>query len=139
MSGIAIPVWQSLAGGALIGGAAALLLLANGRVAGISGIADRVLTGALGEQGWHVAFIVGLVLPGLVLGTGPVALAGSPQVLAIAGLLVGYGTRVANGCTSGHGVCGIANLSLRSLVATLTFIVFALITVWTQHLLGNTP
>jgi uncharacterized membrane protein YedE/YeeE len=139
MSGVVIPVWQSLAGGALIGGAAALLLLANGRVAGISGITDRVLTGMVGEQAWHVAFIVGLVLPALLIGTGPVALSGSPQVLAIAGLLVGYGTRVASGCTSGHGVCGIANLSLRSMVATLTFIAVAVITVWVQHVLLSTP
>jgi uncharacterized membrane protein YedE/YeeE len=135
MSAIGLPVWQSVAGGALIGGAASLLWLGNGRIAGISGITDRVLNGALGEQGWHVAFMVGLVLPALVVGTGPALLPGSPPVLAIAGLLVGYGTRVAAGCTSGHGVCGISNLSGRSLVATLTSILVAALTVSVRNLL----
>jgi uncharacterized membrane protein YedE/YeeE len=134
-----IPVWQSLAGGALIGLAAAVLLLGNGRIAGISGITDRVLTGSVGAQAWHVAFIVGLVLPALLIGATPNALPGSPQVVAIAGLLVGYGSRVAAGCTSGHGVCGISNLSPRSLVATLTFVTVAVATVWARHLLVNSP
>ena len=139
MSAAVIPVWESVAGGALIGLAVALLLLGNGRIAGISGITDRLLTGSAGEQGWHVAFLVGLVLPALLIGAAPAALPGPPQVLAIAGLLVGYGTRVASGCTSGHGVGGIANLSPRSLVATLTFITVAVVTVWARHQWVNAP
>jgi uncharacterized membrane protein YedE/YeeE len=138
MSGIGIPVWQSLAGGALIGSAASLLWLANGRMANISGITDRVLNGALGEQGWHIAFMVGLVLPALAVGTGPAVLPGSPQILAIAGLLVGYGTRVASGSTSGHGVSGISGPAVRPVVATLTFVLVAAITVSMRHLLVST-
>jgi uncharacterized membrane protein YedE/YeeE len=139
MSAVVIPVWHSVAGGALIGLGAAVLLLGNGRIAGISGIADRVLTGSVGIQAWHVAFMVGLVLPALLTGAAPAALPGSPQALAIAGLMVGYGTRAASGCTSGHGVCGIANLSPRSLVATLTFVGFAVATVWVRHMLVDFP
>lgn len=124
-----IPVWQSLAGGALIGAGAAVLLLFDGQVAGISGIVDRVLHGALGEQAWRVAFLMGLLLPATILGTGPVSWQASPGMLSIAGVLVGFGTRVGSGCTSGHGVCGAANLSPRSVVATLTFIAVAVVTV----------
>ncbi len=139
MSGLVIPVWQSIAGGALIGAGVAVLLLGNGRIAGISGITNRVLTGSVGVQAWRAAFILGLVLPALLIGTAPATLSGSPQVIAIAGLLVGYGTRVASGCTSGHGVCGIANLSPRSLVATPTFIAVAVATVWVRNLLVASP
>ena len=139
MNGIVIPVWQSVAGGALIGLAAALLVLGNGRIAGISGITDRVLIGSTGEEAWPVAFLLGLVLPALLIGAAPATLPGPPQIIAIAGLLVGYGTRIASGCTSGHGVCGIATLSPRSLVATLTFITAAVITVWVRHQLVDVP
>jgi uncharacterized protein len=139
MNEAAIPLWHSLAGGALIGLAAAVLLLGNGRIAGISGITGRILTGSVGEQAWHVAFVAGLVLPALLIGGTPAALSGTPQVLAIAGMLVGYGTRIASGCTSGHGVAGVANLSVRSLVATLTFIVVAVVTVAARQLLAGSP
>ena len=133
MGGAVIPVWQSLAGGALIGAGVAVLLLFDGQVAGISGIVDRVLHGALGEQAWRIAFLVGLLLPAAILGTGPVSWQASPWVLAVAGALVGFGTRVGAGCTSGHGVCGVANLSPRSLVATITFIAVAVVTVTLVH------
>lgn len=129
MDGLAIPVWQSLVGGALIGAGAAVLLLFDAQVAGISGILDRILHGALGEQAWRAAFLVGLLLPAAILGTGLVSWQASPGVLALAGVLVGFGTRVGSGCTSGHGVCGAANLSPRSAVATVTFIAVAVVTV----------
>jgi hypothetical protein len=129
MGGAAIPVWHSLAGGALIGAGAAVLLLFDGQVAGISGILDRALHGVLGEQAWRVAFLAGLLLPAVILGTGPVSWQASPGVLGLAGALVGFGTRVGSGCTSGHGVCGAANLSPRSIVATVTFIAVAIVTV----------
>ncbi|MFD1624724.1 YeeE/YedE family protein [Azospirillum griseum] len=129
----------ALAGGALIGAAAAGMILINGRITGISGI----LRGALqpGGMGWRVAFIAGLLLAGLVARWSgvptPEALSGlSPLWLLAAGLLVGAGTRIGSGCTSGHGVCGLANLSPRSLAATLTFIAVAAATVFvTRHLL----
>ncbi len=124
-----IPLWRSIAGGALIGAAAAALILLNGRIAGVSGILDSAVRGQGGEQGWRVAFLAGLILPALVVGTGPVDWAGGPVRLALAGLLVGIGTRLGSGCTSGHGVCGIANLSLRSLAATSTFVAIAMATV----------
>jgi uncharacterized protein len=132
---LTIPLWCSLAGGALIGAGAAVLIVANGRVAGISGILDRTLHGALGPGNWRLAFLVGLLIPGVILGSGnPVFLSG-PWTLAASGLLVGFGTRVGAGCTSGHGVCGMANLSPRSLLATLTFIGVAMLTVYgVKHL-----
>ncbi len=129
MSTALIPVWQSLAGGALIGAGAGLLRLLNGRIAGISGVLDRVVHGTAGEQAWRIAFLAGLVLPATILGTGPVDWQAPTAVLGVAGVLVGFGTRLGSGCTSGHGVCGIANLSPRSLVATGTFIAVAAVTV----------
>jgi uncharacterized membrane protein YedE/YeeE len=126
-------IWSSLAGGALIGAAAATLLLANGRIAGVSGIVDRVLYGTVGEHGWRLAFLVGLVVPALLTSPSHVVLSASPEILAISGLLVGYGTRTAGGCTSGHGVCGLANRSVRSLAATLVFTCVAIATVAARH------
>jgi uncharacterized protein len=129
MSPDIIPIRHSLAGGALIGTGAAVLLLLGGQVAGISGILDRVLHRAFGKQAWRIAFLAGLLLPAAVLGAGPIRWQAPPAVLALAGAFVGFGTRVGSGCTSGHGVCGIANLSPRSLVATGTFIAVAVLTV----------
>ena len=117
--------WSALAGGALIGLSAGLLMLANGRVAGISGIIGGLFGPAANERLWRVAFLVGLL-------AGPVAamalgvqrtprIDASWPVLIAAGLLVGFGTRLGGGCTSGHGVCGMARLSPRSMVATGTF------------------
>jgi uncharacterized membrane protein YedE/YeeE len=132
--------WSSLAGGALVGLAAALLLLASGRVAGITGILAGVFAGDRPIESWRLSFLAGLVLaPVLVafIGGGPVGggPAASPFVLVLAGLLVGVGTRVGGGCTSGHGVCGLARFSPRSLVATLVFLwVGALVASLSRHL-----
>ncbi len=117
----------SLVGGALIGLSASLLLLFHGRVAGISGIVAGVLRPKQGEVAWRLLFVLGLVVGGVVMfALRPAAFAmtitRSPLALIAAGLLVGFGTRLGSGCTSGHGVCGISRLSARSLVATLTFI-----------------
>lgn len=132
----------ALAGGILIGLAATLFLFLNGRIAGISGILGGLLAPARGDIGWRLAFLGGLVAAPLVYGLFhalPVAEvdAGTPALLA-AGLLVGLGTRYGSGCTSGHGVCGISRGSIRSLVATLTFMVAGFLTVFVQrHLIGG--
>jgi uncharacterized protein len=128
-----IPIGRSLAGGVLIGAGAGVLILLDGKIAGISGIFERVLHRAFGEQYWRLAFLAGLLLPALVLGTGAIDWQASPWLLAVAGSLVGFGTRLGSGCTSGHGVCGIANISPRSLVATLTFIAAGAATVGLMH------
>ena len=117
--------WSALAGGALIGLAAALFLLLNGRIAGISGVLGGLLKPRKGDVAWRAAFVLGLVGAPLVYGlfaTLPVPEieAGSAALIA-AGLLVGVGTRYGSGCTSGHGVCGLSRLSPRSLVATACF------------------
>lgn len=132
----------SLLGGAMIGAAATLLLLFNGRLAGVAGIAAGMFSRDRNESLWRVAFIGGLVLGGLVMvrvvptAFGAPVLRGAPLAIA-AGLLVGVGTRMANGCTSGHGVCGIARLSPRSLIATATFMGVAGMTVFAvRHLFG---
>ena len=133
----------SLIGGALIGLSAAALLLMNGKIAGISGISGGLLGAARGDRGWRWAFVAGLVAAGLAASfIAPDALAVSIErstlVVIAAGLLVGLGTRIGNGCTSGHGVCGIGRLSGRSLVATVTFMATGLLTVFvTNHVLGG--
>ncbi|HET7811297.1 MAG TPA: YeeE/YedE family protein [Steroidobacteraceae bacterium] len=121
---------HALAGGLLIGAGAAVLLLLNGRVAGVSGVLANVLEMRAGEQGWRVAFLLGLAVPALIVGNGHPRLPGSLMLALVAGLMVGMGTRLGSGCTSGHGVCGIANLSLRSLTATAVFMFTAVVTVW---------
>ena len=122
----------ALVGGALIGCAAALLLRSHGRIAGISGICGGVLERP--TELWRVAFLVGLALAGLgSVVVAPQAAGESPRTLpivALAGLLVGVGTRLGGGCTSGHGVCGIARRSGRSLVAVMTFMLTGALTVW---------
>jgi len=112
----------SLVGGALIGLSASLMLLVEGRIAGISGIVGGLLTPKPGDMDWRLAFVGGLVLAGLV-GQSWVTAApmGAPWRLIVAGLLVGVGTRLGNGCTSGHGVCGLSRLSPRSLASVLCF------------------
>jgi len=137
MAGQLIPVWRSLSGGALIGAAAGLLMVVSGRVAGISGIVAGSLKANFGKQSWRLMFLLGLVLPALLVGVGPVDWSASPPTLAAAGVLVGFGTRLANGCTSGHGVCGLASLSRRSLAATATFVTVAIVTVAATHLLSH--
>jgi uncharacterized membrane protein YedE/YeeE len=94
-----IPVWRSLASGMLIGSGVAVLLLIEGQVAGISGIVDRTLHGAIGKQAWRLAFLAGLVLPAAIVGTGPIGWQAPPAILALAGVLVGFGTRLGSGMT----------------------------------------
>lgn len=117
--------WSALGGGAVIGMAVALLVLMNGRIAGISGIVGGLLKRQKGDMGWRVAFISGLVVAPLVwqlfTALPAVRIDGSYAVMAIAGLVVGIGTRYGSGCTSGHGVCGLSRLSPRSMIATLVF------------------
>jgi hypothetical protein len=128
------PDWiGGLGGGALIGLAASLLLWLDGRIAGISGILGGI-GDASGDRGWRIAFLGGLVLGagGYALAAGglPQQLQGGPLLMAAAGLLVGFGTRLGSGCTSGHGICGIARLSPRSLAATATFMAAGILTVF---------
>lgn len=117
--------WLSLAGGLLLGLAAALFVLLNGRVLGISSIVGGLLRPVAGDVGWRIAFVLGLLVAPTVwaLFRAPVVprIEASGPLLIVAGLLVGWGTRRGSGCTSGHGVCGLARLSPRSLVATLAF------------------
>lgn len=131
-----------LSGGILIGLAAALLWLLAGRIAGISGIVGALATATSDDRGWRVAFLLGLLTGGIVLGSlVPEAFAATPLSwggLLLAGGLVGVGTTLSNGCTSGHGVCGIARLSPRSLVATGTFMGTAALVVFVvRHVLGG--
>ncbi len=125
--------WSALAGGALIGLAAVLLLKLNGRIAGISGILNGVLTLSQGDRLWRVLFIVGLIAGGFLYqtmtSTTLVTREGfSLAQLIAAGVLVGFGTRLGSGCTSGHGVCGISRLSIRSVIATAVFLAVGMIT-----------
>ncbi len=126
-------------GGLLIGAAAVLLLVAIGRVAGVSGIADGLLARVAGDRAWRVAFVVGLPLGALAYGIGfaepEIRVDATLPVVIAAGLLVGFGTRLGSGCTSGHGVCGIARWSLRSIVATIVFMAAGAATVFVaRHL-----
>ena len=126
---------SGLIGGMLIGLAAALLLLLNGRISGISGIVGGLLAPKSSDAGWRVVFVVGLLLGafGYMLATGgamPVRMQASLPVLVVAGLLVGFGTRFGSGCTSGHGLCGIARLSKRSIIASVVFFGVAMLTVF---------
>ena len=126
--------WTALAGGLLIGLAAAVFVLFNGRIAGISGILGGLLRPHPGDVGWRVAFLAGLmaapVLYGLVAALPQVTVDAGEGTLVAAGLLVGVGTRYGAGCTSGHGVCGISRMSPRSLVATATFMFAGFVTVY---------
>ncbi len=133
--------WSSLAGGVLIGIAAAMFALLNGRVAGISGVLGGLLKPVKGDIGWRVAFVSGLLIAPLLYLL--VADAPRPQIdagyaaLVIAGLLVGVGTRYGSGCTSGHGVCGLSRLSPRSLAATAAFMGAGFFTVYVpRHVFG---
>ncbi|MDX8129240.1 YeeE/YedE thiosulfate transporter family protein [Methylomonas sp. OY6] len=135
-----LTILSALAGGAMIGLAAALLLFTHKHTAGISGIAAGMLPPWNESSVWRGWFLAGLLASGPLYRLSgadiTLDLAASPGLLAIAGLLVGYGTRLGGGCTSGHGVCGIARLSMRSIVATLTFMLTAGVTVFiTRHLL----
>lgn len=131
----------ALGGGVLIGLAIALLLLACGRIAGVSGIVGGLLRPQRGNVVWRAAFVVGIVaaplLYGLFAPLPPGRIEASWPTLVLAGLLVGFGTRLGSGCTSGHGVCGMSRLSRRSILATLTFMSLGFATVYmTRHLLA---
>lgn len=133
----------SLLGGIMIGAAALLLLWLNGKVAGISGIVGTAITDFSPASYWRWLFIVGLLLGGGAglyhfVGVEQIELRTSTPVLMVAGLLVGFGTQLGSGCTSGHGVCGIGRLSPRSITATLVFMAVAIATVFVQrHVLGG--
>ena len=129
--------WASLAGGVLLGVAAAAFILFNGRILGISGIVGGLLGAKPGDAGWRVAFLLGMLVAPLTFGwLAPAGFLPAPRIEAgpaavmAAGLLVGFGTRYGSGCTSGHGVCGLSRLSPRSLVATLAFMVAGFATVF---------
>lgn len=129
---------RAVAGGALIGLSASIVLLAHGRVAGISGIWGGLLRPRPGEVAWRAAFVVGLLAAGLAVSLAwPGAIGATDRswpALAGAGILVGTGTRLGNGCTSGHGVCGLARLSQRSLAAVVTFMAVGMIVATTAGL-----
>jgi uncharacterized membrane protein YedE/YeeE len=133
-------------GGVMIGGAAAMLLIFNGRIVGVSGVLGTALSTERqerGERSWRFAFLGGLLLMGalfawLVPGALAPALPRTPLFIAASGLLVGFGTRLGNGCTSGHGVCGIGRFSPRSMVATATFILAGMVAAFALgHLIGR--
>lgn len=137
--------WSSLAGGLLIGLSASILVAALGRIAGISGIIGALLQRpnwkSVSNWGWRLAFIIGMVTAPLIWQLfAPLPAMQMPSnsaLIIVAGLLVGFGTRLGSGCTSGHGVCGLSRLSLRSLAATLTFIATGAITVFVmRHVIG---
>lgn len=136
----------SLAGGVLIGVAAAIMVVCLGRIAGMSGMVGNLLQRSTWRSpqqwGWRAAFVLGLLLAPLVwqwfAPLPAMRMPSNPALIVVAGLLVGFGTRLGSGCTSGHGVCGLSRLSLRSLAATLVFMLTAAITVWVlRHGLGG--
>ncbi len=129
---------SGLIGGLLIGLATTLMLLLNGRIAGISGIVGGLLTRKGSEVGWRAMFVAGLLLGAFVYmlatgGTLPVRIEASLSIVVVAGLLVGFGTRLGSGCTSGHGVSGLARFSKRSIVATSVFTGAGIVTVYLTH------
>ena len=132
--------WPALAGGVLIGIAAAMFVLLNGRIAGVSGVLGGLLNPARGDVAWRMSFVLGLLIAptayGLFSVGSPLRIDAGDGALVLAGVLVGVGTRYGSGCTSGHGVCGLSRLSLRSLVATLAFMAAGFGTVFvSRHLL----
>lgn len=126
-------MWSELAGGALIGIAAAILWLGVGRIGGISGVVANLFLLHQGHRSWSLYFFIGLLaaypLYVYFAGEPVMQMTNNKPLLAVAGILVGFGTYIGNGCTSGHGVCGNGRLSVRSMVATCTFIVFGILTV----------
>jgi uncharacterized membrane protein YedE/YeeE len=138
-------IGPSILGGVLIGAAATVLLACNGRIAGVSGIVNGLQSGSWSDRSWRIMFLLGL------MGGADIMFLFMPSSLSqrvsfpalaviVAGLLVGFGTRMGNGCTSGHGVCGLGRLSLRSLVAVLVFMVSAMTTVTvTRHVWNLLP
>ncbi len=128
---------QSVIGGGLIGIAVSILLLFNGKVLGVSGILGELFNHKLSKNYWRLFFVIGLLISSLIYNIfKPIPLTemtSNNLVIVMAGLLVGFGSRLGSGCASGHGVCGIARLSLRSLIATMTFILFGCMTVYVMQ------
>jgi uncharacterized membrane protein YedE/YeeE len=143
MDGVEFTPFSGAVGGVLIGAAVSLLLLMTGRIAGISGILGSALRPLCSDRAWRVLFLIGLPLGALIAsalagGLAPPEMAVPTPLLVLAGLLVGFGTQLGSGCTSGHGVCGLARRSRRSLAATLTFMLTGAATVFVvRHLLGG--
>lgn len=138
---LAFTPWSALAGGILIGLAAAMFILLNGRIAGISGILGGLLAPVKGDIAWRLAFLGGMVIAPVLwriaASLPTLEITASYPMLVIAGLLVGISTRYSSGCTSGHGVCGISRLSPRSLAATAAFMTSGFLTVFViRHVLG---
>lgn len=132
--------WTSLAGGALLGLSAALLMLFSGKIAGISGVIAGVLTPKKNESSWRAAFLVGMILSLVIVmpfGFSLPDISGENILLvSLAGILVGFGTRLGNGCTSGHGIIGLGRLSKRSIYATSSFMLSAIVVVFIRSLFG---
>lgn len=130
--------WSALFGGMLLGVSATILMLFKGKVAGISGILGGAITGGASDKPWRVLFIIGLIGGGFLANAImqpefshiPTHYSSSLGVILIAGFLVGVGTKLGNGCTSGHGICGMGRFSIRSIVATMTFMIVAALTVY---------
>ena len=134
-------LWQSLAGGMLIGLAATMLILLNGQIAGISGIVEKLFD-IKQQSAWRFAFVIGLLLSpylySLISPLPAVRFESGWPIYLVAGLIVGFGSRLGSGCTSGHGVCGLSRLSKRSLVATLVFMGTGFATVFvSRHMIGG--
>ncbi len=130
---------HGLIGGMLIGVAAVILYWFNGRIMGVSGITSKLLAKADRDYWWRLAFVLGLVSGGLIYQMKfpvVVVINASGWGLIAAGLLVGFGTVIGSGCTSGHGICGMARLSKRSIIATIVFMVAGILTVWVKKILG---
>ncbi|CAN1506688.1 COG2391 Predicted transporter component [Methylophilaceae bacterium] len=133
--------WTALAGGALIGISAALFILFNGRIAGITGIIGGLFRPVMHDAGWRIAFTLGLILAPIIwllfAELPNIQIDATYNLLIVAGVIVGFGARYGSGCTSGHGVCGISRLSPRSIIATLAFMGTGFLTVFImRHILG---
>lgn len=133
--------WTSLAGGALLGVSAFILMFCNAKTAGISGIVGGLLQPKKGDIGWRLLFLIGMFMSLFLLApfsfSPPEITLENPLLIIISGILVGLGTRLGNGCTSGHGIVGMARLSPRSIVATLVFMGAAMLTVFMRNLIGD--
>lgn len=132
--------WSALAGGALLGLSASLLMLFSGKIAGISGVIAGLLNPQKHESSWRAAFLTGMIASLALLTPFGFSLPGNSGqsiiIISIAGILVGFGTRLGNGCTSGHGIIGIGRFSKRSIIATITFMVTAIVVVFVRKQLG---